>query len=264
MLLLLAILAGSAYMIYSIFLLKDIETTLRMCAIGFIALLFIIFFFLRRRIIKKGKTKSFVLLTLFMLIYSAILGLACYEFNVIYGNLSNVTSSGYTIYSSSIVTTSDNKAESISDIGNAKIGIIKDKENMEGYIIPHEIIKKNKLKNKLTNYENYIEMINALQDGKIDFIFLPTKYPSMFKSMEGYENLDQTTKIIYTQTKKVKNKTRINRKGKLTEPFTILLMGVDSEEENIEGASYDHSGAAYHRHRCLRLSDGDRILARRY
>ena len=239
LLLLLAILGGSAYLIYSIYLLKDIENLLRYCVIGGIVLLFVIFFIARKKAIKKNKKKSFITLLFFMIIYAFILGFACYEFNVVFNSLTNITTSGYTTYSSSIVALKDNKAENINDIGKAKIGILNDEENIEGYIIPKEIIKKNHLTNKTKKYDSYIDMINDLQKEKIDYIFLPTKYPSMFKSMEGYENLEDTTKIIYTQTKKVKKKTKINRNGKLTEPFTVLLMGVDSEEEDLNSASFN-------------------------
>lgn len=82
-------------------------------------------------------------------------------------------------------------------------------------------------------------MINDLKEEKIEYIFLPTKYVSMFENMEGYEDIRDTTKIIYSQTKKVKKRTKVNRGGTLTEPFTLLLMGVDSEQENIENTTFN-------------------------
>ena len=239
MITLLLITICSGYLIYLIYLLKDIETLLRICGIGVLLLFLLIFFLIRKKTLKKNKKAPFTILMIFMIIYLGILGLITYGFNTIYGKISNVTTSGYTIYSSSIVTLNTNKAETINDIGKADIGMINDKDNMEGNTIPNEIIKKNKLKNKIVDYENYIEMIDDLKEGEIDYIFLPTKYPSMFKSMEGYEDIGETTKIIYTQTKKVKKQTKINRNGTLTEPFTLLLMGVDSEQENIANASFN-------------------------
>ena len=229
----------SGYLIYLIYLLKDIETLLRICGIGILVLLVIIFFFIRKKILKKGKKVSFTILMIFMLIYLGILGFITYNFNNIYGKISNVTTSGYTVYSSSIVTLTNNQAETIDDIGNAEIGRINDEDNMEGYVIPKEIIDKNKLENDIVDYDNYIQMIDDLKEGEIEYIFLPTKYVSMFENMEGYEDIGDTTKIIYTQTKKVKKETKVNRGGTLTEPFTLLLMGVDSEQENIANATFN-------------------------
>lgn len=236
---LLLIIVCSAYLIYLIYLLKDIETFFRICGIGALIFIIFIFFVIRKKILKKGKNIPFIILLLIMILYLGALSFITYNFNNVYGKISNVTTSGYTTYSSSIVTLTSNKAESINDIGSKSIGMIKDKNNLEGNTIPKEIIKKNKLKNKIIDYDNYIDMINDLQDNKIEYIFLPTKYPTMFKNMEGYEDIETTTKIIYTQTKKVKKQTKVNRGGKLTEPFTILLMGVDSEEENIADASFN-------------------------
>ena len=74
-----------------------------------------------------------------------------------------------------------------------------------------------------------------LYEGEVDSIFVPTDYPSMFTSMETYQNISEDTKIILTQEKKMrKTSSRNSSAGKsVTEPFTILLMGVDSAEEGL-------------------------------
>ena len=60
----------------------------------------------------------------------------------------------------------------------------------------------------------------------------------MFSSMEAYENISNETKIILTKEKEMSKSSTSNRenssRGKsVTEPFTILLMGVDSAEEGL-------------------------------
>ena len=49
-------------------------------------------------------------------------------------------------------------------------------------------------------------MINDLLNKKIDMIFLPNNYPILFSNIEGFEHLEDQTKIIYTKDKNVKNK----------------------------------------------------------
>ena len=59
----------------------------------------------------------------------------------------------------------------------------------------------------------------------------------MFSSIETYAEIGNTTKIIYTQTKEVKAEKKAG--SNLKEPFTVLLMGVDSEQEDVRTASYN-------------------------
>ena len=107
-----------------------------------------------------------------------------------------------------------------------------------GYQIPQEIIKENNLDNEIIEYSNYLDLINALIDEDINVIFLPTNYSILFANIQGLENLKDKTKIIYTKDKNVKTQKTLNSKN-LDEPFTILLMGVDSENEEIKGSSFN-------------------------
>ena len=68
-------------------------------------------------------------------------------------------------------------------------GILNDDTSYEGNIIPKEVIEEQKLDNKTKEYDSYIALIDALDSGEIDYIFLPTNYSVMFGSMEGYEDI---------------------------------------------------------------------------
>ena len=225
------------YFTYALILLKSIETPLRIGIIIFFILLSILCV---RSIIKntfrKKKTKI-IITTIISMIFSVTIVIIGYNVNKIYNAISNISSTTQT-YSSSIITKKDSTLEKIEDITNEKIGILNDKESIDGYQIPQEIIEENKLTNELVEYNNYLELINALLDEKIDAIFLPTNYQILFGNIEGLENLKETTKIIYTKDKNIKVEKTLNTKN-LDEPFTILLMGVDSEQEDIKGSSFN-------------------------
>ena len=66
------------------------------------------------------------------------------------------------------------------------------------------IIKENNLDdtNKIKKYDDYNGMIADLYDGTINAIFITTNYPSLFQSIETYQNIATDTKIIYTKRKK--------------------------------------------------------------
>lgn len=234
-------LGGAGYLIYSVSLLNNVENVLRLVGsivLGFICLLLILFGirFLR----KFKKVKFFVVIVLMLLIAGGGFFAARFIGNV-YGTLASISDTdGYTTYSSSIVVLKDSTAEGIDDIDeDSPIGITNDKDSIDGYEIPQEIIKDNKLKNETKEYDNQLTEIDALLNGEIDYAFLPTNYSVMYGSMEGYEDLKDKTKIIYTQTKKVKDKEENTDTTPITEPFTVLLMGVDSEAEGIENSSFN-------------------------
>ena len=51
--------------------------------------------------------------------------------------------------------------------------------------------------------------------------------------------LKEDTKIIYTKEKKVKKSSKSKKSSTLNKPFTILLMGVDSENEDLASSSFN-------------------------
>ena len=225
------------YFTYALILLKNIETPLRIGIIVFFILLSILCV---RSIIKntfRRKKVKIIITTIISIIFSATIIIIGYNVNKIYNAISSISSTTQT-YSSSIVTKTESKLEKIEDLTNEKIGILNDTESIDGYQIPQEIIKENKLENEIIEYSNYLELVNALLDEKIDAIFLPTNYQILFANIEGLEKLNETTKIIYTKDKNVKVQKTLNTKN-IDEPFTILLMGVDSEQEDIKGSSFN-------------------------
>lgn len=215
--------------IYNIVLFKNIENTGRIILLLltlFITIFFNIFLY------KTNNKKYFTSLSIIFFLYLIILIIVNYNLNNIYEKISKIASNG-TTYSTSIVTYSSNNNEDINKID--KIGIIDNKDSIEGYVIPNEIINNNDLDVELVYYDDYITMINDLLNNNIEYIFLPTNYLVTFDNIEFDSTLDNT-KIIYTQGKDVKIE---NNKKKLDEPFTILLMGVDSTENDISNSSYN-------------------------
>lgn len=79
--------------------------------------------------------------------------------------------------------------------------------------------------------------------GTIDAAILPKTYPTMFTSIEEYKNIGTETKIIATKEKTLTKEeiakytgeemVNINQSNQITEPFTVLLMGIDSTEETL-------------------------------
>lgn len=229
----------SAFAIYEIFLLSSIETLIRYIVIGILLFTDFILFIRVRKASKKRKKKrnKRIGLISFMICYSIICLAVGLVIAYLYGQLNSINKK-YVTYTSDLVVMSKSEANDIKDINDYTIGILKDKKSPEGYIIPQEIIKDNKLEdnNEIKNYDDYSTMLVDLYAGEIDGMFVSDHYVSMFSGITGYENIETDTKIIISKDKKMKKAdtsvTETASSGKsITEPFTMLLMGIDSTDE---------------------------------
>ena len=226
------------FAIYEILLLGPVEEVIRYVVIEIFLLIDLVFFLKmkKKRTKKENKAKLLTFLLILYLLFSLFIGIVIMY---LYGKIENVNKT-YVTYSSSLITMSNNSINKISDIKNKKIGLLNDKTSPDGYIIPRMIIKENELDNdnNIKKYDDYNTMIADLYAGTIDSMFITTNYPSLFQSIETYQNIAVDTKIIYTKEKKMLKSSTSKREtastGKsISEPFTILLMGVDSTDDGL-------------------------------
>lgn len=236
-LLILSVLA-TGYMVYSVFLLQGIENKIRYLFMTTLIVVLIGIVLGICRSFKKKKSK-YLIATPFIAIYSSLLLVGGFYIMKAYQAVDAITTNN-TVYSSSAVVLSDTKAEKIGDVKDKTIGMLDDKTNVVGYELPNEVIKKQKLSGEIKTYDSYIALLKALYNKDVDVAFLPTNYGIMFQNSNGDEflEIEEETKIIYTATKEIKNK-QINKETTLDKPFTILLMGVDSENESLAGSSFN-------------------------
>ena len=233
-------LAVSLFAIYEIYLLDSIENLIRYIAISIIGLcdLFILLK-IRKYLRKKNKNKKYkrslflVFLIIYIMICTAVGGVIFY----LYGQLDNLNKDKVT-YTSDLIVMTTNPVSSIDQVKNMTIGMLSDKKSPDGYIIPQEIIKEYKLhdENEIKEYDDYTTMLVDMYANEIDAMFVSDLYVSMFSGITGYETIDVDTKVIISKDKEMKkaatSKIETASVGKsITEPFTILLMGIDSTDE---------------------------------
>ena len=236
---LLITIGSSIFMIYELSLLSSIENTIRYVVMGILGLIDLIFilkvFIKSKKARKKNKKKIGTLV--FMIIYSIICIAVGSVINYLYGQIDNINKDTV-IYSSSLVTMATNNAEKIEDIVDYKIAILDDETSPEGYIIPQEMIAENTLndENEIVKYSDYSSMVVDLYADEVDAIFISSGYVELFSGITGYESIETDTKVIISKDKEMK-KTETSEKEvasankSVSEPFTILLMGIDSTDE---------------------------------
>ena len=234
-----ASIATSIFAIYEISLLSSIENTLRYIAMAILVVidLFILLKLLKyRKRRKRQKQKRGLFLSL-LILYFIFCGLIGGIIFYLYGKIDNFNK-GIVTYTSDLLVMSSNSANDISDIKNMKLGILKDEKSPDGYIIPQEIIKEYHLQddNEIKEYDDYTSMLVDMYSNEINGMFVSDSYVSMFSGITGYEEIATDTKVIITKSKDMKkaavSSIETASSGKsVTEPFTILLMGIDSTDE---------------------------------
>ena len=228
--------------IYDLCMLYNIDSFHKYVNVAIGVLVFIILILIiktKKRFSKKSKKvyKNKLLIT-FQVFYFLVTLVFAAVVSYVYIYLGSFNKEVIT-YSSSLVVMKNSEADDIKDVKNMNIAILNDKKSPEGYIIPKEVIKRYKLdkNNKIKKYDNYSSMVTDLYSEEIDAMFIATDYASSFSSIAGYENIADETKKIFTKEKKMTKRSVGNKNvssgKKITEPFTILLLGVDSPEEGL-------------------------------
>jgi len=227
---------GSIYLIRSIFLFTQIETFIRYLII-FLIVVFDIFITYKIFIKKKKKKKPQHIYNTILIIFFIVYLILGFNLNKIYSYFSKLNKS--IIYSTSLVTLKEREDVDLITLKNKKIAILSD-TNDDGYKLAQDIIKKEGLNknNQLISYDNYTSMITALYNNEVDYIFLPTNYSDIYSTTEGFEDLNTKLKTV-TTTEKEATKEEVSLLGSskdVSEPFTILLMGIDSTTSGLEHA----------------------------
>ena len=199
------------------------------------ALFIVIFTIWTLSCILKNKIKGYIILIVFLIIF--ILGeyFVTYNLNKISSSISKVTNN-YTTYSSSLVVLKNSNINNSKNIKN-KVGIINDETSMEGYIVAKKLANKENINNEdLQFYGSYDEMIKDLYNNKIDAILISSSYVDMFSTNEDYSNIKNETNVI-AEKSVTKKRSKISSSKKLTDPFTVLIMGVDSTTNSLKNSN---------------------------
>lgn len=222
-------LIGYIFFIKSILSLAGIETILRVFVIVLLSAWALYFPLAGILAMFEKKHKRFVKLTILNTIIIPIIFLVSIIINGIYHRIDGF-SKDYLTYTSALVTLKDTKWDE-----EKKIGMIDDENDIEGYVLAKDLLKKEKLKNETVSYDDYVEMLLDLKEQKIDGILISSNYAVSYQEEGIFENITKDTKIQFEYSKKMKNKdNEITSNKDLTEPFTILLLGVDSAKDGLD------------------------------
>ncbi len=237
---------STSCLIYTILLFNKIETFYLI--MGSIILLVIINLVVGTFIfsIKDLKKIKFIILSIISLLLSILFLVGSWYIFTAYSKLNDMNK---TVITHKTALVSMDKDLDIENLEGYKIGLIDNNsettEGIEGNILPYEVIEKFNLddNNEIVEYSDTLTLMFDLYQGELDLIFISANYKANFKSVEGYENIENEVFTIYEYGKEYE-KSQIEDTSTanvdLNEPFTILLLGVDSEVDGLaENASFN-------------------------
>lgn len=219
----------------SLISLVGIETLIRVIVLVFFFFIYLLYTLggLISLILRRAKT--FLGITLIMCLFIPLFYIGSYYIDITLNKLDN-TSKEKVVYTTNLITLKD---KNITNEKKTKIGMISNENDVEGNILAKQLIKNEKLdKPEIVYYEEYIDLINALYTKEVDGIFVSSNYSIMFSSETSFETIKEDTRVKYEYSRKMKNADTVQSTNKkLTEPFSLLLIGVDSEKESMNASS---------------------------
>ena len=225
---------SSFFLIFNILRLNNIENLIRFLVVIFIIILIALGIFFTIKIIKKEHLNRSIVFAIIALLLTTVFGIGGFYINKAYNSINKLNKNEVT-YGTSLVVLSNSNV-TIDNLKNKKIGIIKDTQSIEGYIISQEIIEeKNIDKNTFVEYDDFIMMVNDLYDGNVDAIFISHQYTSMYSSIEHFANIGDETKVLFTKKKKMEKKEELNSNttANVTEPF-LAFIGPSISDDDLE------------------------------
>ena len=220
---------------YSIILYNGVETFYRIFGILFLVYFLILFGYLLLRNAHSKKSIGFIICSIITVVFISVEFVGYYYLNKLYKTIDSY-STVENQYSSSLITY-DKNLKDYKDLNNKKIGIITDEEDIEGYILPNEIITNLKLNesNEIVEYTSTMDLLYSFKKKEIDAAFFSSNYIDMFSSIEEFENIETETKVLYSEEKIIESIEEDIKKetSSLTKPFSVLIIGVDSSKDGV-------------------------------
>lgn len=190
--------------------------------------------------LNKNKSVGVIIFTVISLLSTGFGSYFAFVNMRVYHSLNNMTTQE-TVINYSLVTMSDSNIKSIEDLKGKKIGTLNiTKSEVLNSI--EQFIEKNDLSDEsMTTYDMPFDLIHDLYQGEVDAIIIGDNYRTIFSDQLGYEDIATDTTVIGTIETVIKEEVVANNDknyGSLVDqPFSILLMGVDSEDQGLTAAS---------------------------
>ena len=222
--------ASYIFMFREILLLNSIETALRILILCIFGAIVLIYGFVDLLLLFTKHHKSLVATSFIAMLLAAVCTIAGLSIHRVYNSIASISDNKLILYTTNLIAMKDTEFK---DDKSFKVGMINNETDVEGYILPQELIKKDNMQITVEKYDTYFEMLEKLYKGELNGIFVTSNYVIVYEGYEAYANIQTDVKVVKEYSKEMENQETIEGSGSVTEPFTILLMGVDSTSDKL-------------------------------
>ncbi len=228
-LIIIAYIISYAFFVKSVIALTGIETLIRYILLVIFALYIILYIFINFFKLCLRKYKHLIISSIISIILIIAFIFSSSIIDLLLGKLSSLTSSNNTKYTTYLVTLASEKYSK-----DMILGMVSDEDDYEGNILAKKLIEKENLKNEIKEYSSEIDLLYALYDKEVGGIFISGSYISRYSSDADFTNIASDTKKVFEISEKKKIESDDDTPAKsLDEPFTALVLGVDSETDEL-------------------------------
>ncbi|MGN1379090.1 MAG: LCP family protein [Bacilli bacterium] len=230
-LVIIAYIISYAFFAKSIISLTGIETALRYILLVIFVLIFLLYVFVNFTKICQKKYMHVLISSIIMIIMVVFFSFSAKVIDFLYNKISSLSGNDRLNYKTSLIVLNDTKFDD-----SLTLGMIEDENDYEGYTLANKLIKKHNITNKIKTYDNYFDMLYDLYERKIGGVFISGSYVTIYSTEADFSNIGMDTKVVYdiSEKKEGDNSLLITSSKTLDEPFTILILGVDSEDDGLD------------------------------
>ena len=212
---------------------KAIPSSLKPWLLGLIAIIESVRFGLKFLTKKAFKSEIKLVFTLLIL----VVFFAFLFFEVRFRNLLNNINKDFDSYDVHFVSTENLSYASAKKLDGQTIGLLSDETSLVSHQFPKEIIEENELSVDWIYYEDFYQMISALNNDTVDLIVLPGGYRESFGSIEELTDIVKNFYTVYSEIR--------SRESEVIEAneelLNIALIGGDNpiQGQSTAGFNYD-------------------------
>lgn len=220
------LIASGGYLVSYIIKLNDIENTLRLLFSILFCIVMLLLVIFNLKFSSKSKKIKYGFSILFTLLIIAVSIFANYNLSKVFTTLNKLTSKNETVSISLVTLKSNNIASAEKVPKKEKIASVSSEIVSQIDELTSGFFKKYNIINEISYYDGYLEIFSDLFEGKVKYAFLPVDYETILSSHEKYSGDGDKLKSLASY--EIKQKTEETKQKSVLEPFTVLLMGVDT------------------------------------
>jgi len=180
------------------------------------------------------KKKTFIFTSFFFLFIAVLFALGTYFIRVVYREIDDF-SKEMVVYTTNLIALNYVEIEE-----SSKLGMIEDEDDIEGHILAKKLMEREKLDNEIIYYDDYYEMISDLYEGEIEGLFVSANFRILFGNEDAFETIGEDVYIVAELSEERENVDQgLGTNRALSEPFSLLIMGVDAVAEGRLAANGD-------------------------